>query len=221
MYPRHTTAFPGGARKEPPKMKKQSSRKRMAALLASTAVVAAACGADTVTDVAADAADDATEVVEEAMEDEEEAMEDEEEAGDVPATIVDLAASNDDFSTLVAAVTEAGLVETLSGEGPYTVFAPTNAAFEQALADLDLTAEELLASPDLTNILTFHVVAAEINAEAAIAADGTSVETVQGGSIDVAVVDGAVVLNDTATVTTVDLVAGNGIVHVIDAVLLP
>ena len=202
----------------------KTNTKKTAALLMAFGLTAAACGstATDVVDGATDAVEEGAEVVEEeAMEDEEEAMEDEEEAGDVPATIVDLAASNDDFSTLVAAVTEAGLVETLSGEGPYTVFAPTNAAFEQALADLDLTAEELLASPDLTNILTFHVVAAEINAEAAIAADGTSVETVQGGSIDVAVVDGAVVLNDTATVTTVDLVAGNGIVHVIDAVLLP
>ena len=101
------------------------------------------------------------------------------------------------------------------------MFAPTNAAFEAFLTEAGLTAEELLASDGLADVLTYHVVAGEIFAEDAIAADGTSVATVNGESIDVAVVDGNVVLDGVATVTTVDLAAGNGVVHVIDAVLTP
>jgi uncharacterized surface protein with fasciclin (FAS1) repeats len=189
--------------------------KRLAALLLTFGMTAAACGDDT--EVVADTADDATEVVEEAMEDE--AMEDEAMA-DLPATVVDIALSSDDFSTLVAAVTEADLVETLQGDGPFTVFAPTNAAFEQALADLGLTAEELLASPDLAGILTYHVVPGKVLAADAIAADGTEVATVNGDTIAISVVDGNVMI-DGATVTTADLEAGNGVVHVIDAVILP
>ena len=203
---------------------------RLVALFMTIGLVAAACG-DSATDAVSDAgdavADGAEEVVEEteeAMEDEEEAMEDEEEAmedeSDVPATVVDIAASSDDFSTLVAALTAADLVETLQGEGPFTVFAPTNAAFEQALADLGLTAEELLASEDLAGILTYHVVPGTILAADAIAADGTEIDTVNGDTIEVSVVDGNVMV-DGATVTAVDLVAGNGVVHVIDSVILP
>ncbi|NNC81629.1 MAG: fasciclin domain-containing protein [Acidimicrobiales bacterium] len=188
---------------------KFTTRKSMAAITLAFGLTAAACGSDTAVE-AATVTGDAPET--EAMEDE--AM------ADLPATVVDIATSSDDFSTLVAAVTEAGLVETLQGEGPFTVFAPTNAAFEQALADLGLTAEELLASPDLGGILTYHVVAGKIDAAAAIAADGTEVETVNGDTIMVSVVDGNVMV-DGATVTTADLEAQNGIVHVIDAVILP
>ena len=183
------------------------NRKALAVLAVTFGLAAAACGSDDL-ETTASVTGDAPTTEESAM------------ADDLPATVVDIAASNDDFSTLVAAVTEADLVETLQGEGPFTVFAPTNAAFEQALADLDLTAEELLASPDLSGILTYHVVAGEIDAAAAIAADGTEVETVNGDTIEVSVVDGNVMI-DGATVTTVDLMAGNGIVHVIDAVILP
>lgn len=196
--------------------------KRMAALLLTLGLTATACGSDTQASVD-QAAEAATEQVEDAMEDdeatEEEAME-EEAMADLPATVVDIALSSDDFSTLVAAVTEAELVETLQGEGPFTVFAPTNAAFEQALADLDLTAEELLASDDLAGILTYHVVPGKIMAADAIAADGTEVATVNGDTIAVSVVDGNVMI-DGATVTTADLEAGNGVVHVIDSVILP
>ena len=135
-------------------------------------------------------------------------------------TVVDVALSSDDFSTLVAALTEADLVETLQGEGPFTVFAPTNAAFEQALADLGLTAEELLASDDLAGILTYHVVPSKILAADAIAADGADIVTVNGDTLKVTVVDGNVMV-DGATVVATDLVAGNGVVHVIDAVILP
>jgi len=199
---------------------KFTNRKRMSAIALAIGLTAAACGSDTAVEDAATVTGDAPEsaaMADDAMEDE--AMEDEATA-DLPATVVDIAMSSDDFSTLVAAVVEADLAETLSGEGPFTVFAPTNAAFEQALADLGLTAEELLASPDLSGILTYHVVAGEIDAAAAIAADGTEVETVNGDTIEVSVVDGNVMI-DGATVTTADLKAGNGIVHVIDSVILP
>jgi transforming growth factor-beta-induced protein len=143
-----------------------------------------------------------------------------------PATVVDIATSNDDFSTLVAAVLEADLAGVLSGEGPFTVFAPTNDAFAAALEALGITAEELLASPDLGAILTYHVVAGNLLAADVIAAieagGGTAVvETVNGASITVEIVDGNVVINGTATVIMTDLVAGNGVVHVIDAVILP
>lgn len=146
--------------------------------------------------------------------------------GDMPATVVDVAVENDGFSTLVAAVTEAGLVETLSGEGPFTVFAPTDEAFAAALEALGLTAEELLASDDLAGILTYHVVAGKLMAADVLAAvergDGTAVvETVNGATIDVTVEDGMVMLNGVATVAATDLEAGNGVVHVIDAVILP
>lgn len=144
----------------------------------------------------------------------------------MPATVVDIAVGDENFSTLVAAVDAAGLVETLQGEGPFTVFAPTNEAFEAALEALGLTAEELLASEDLGSILTYHVVPGNLLAAdvlAAVEAGGgvAEVETVNGAPITVEVVDGNVVLNGTATVTATDLQAGNGVVHVIDAVILP
>lgn len=192
--------------------------KRLSALMIAFGLTAAACGSDTeavveeTTDSVADVVEDDAMAADDEMEDD--AM------SDLPATVVDIAASNDDFSTLVAAVTAADLVDTLSSEGPFTVFAPTNAAFEQALTDLGLTADELLASPDLSGILTYHVVAGKILAADAIAADGTEVETVNGDTLSVTVVDGNVMV-DGATVTTADLEAQNGVVHVIDAVILP
>jgi uncharacterized surface protein with fasciclin (FAS1) repeats len=186
--------------------------KKLGALLLALVLMAAACGSDTET--ASDVDDGTAEVVEDVMEDDEDVM------ADLPATVVDVATSSDDFSILVAALTEADLVATLQGDGPFTVFAPTNAAFEQALVDLGLTAEELLASPDLSDILTYHVVAGKIMAADAIAADGTEVETVNGDTIAVSVVDGNVMIDD-AIVTTADLEAQNGVVHVIDSVLLP
>ncbi len=140
---------------------------------------------------------------------------------DEPGTIVDVAVAADDFEILVAAVTEAGLVETLSGPGPFTVFAPTDEAFAAAIVALGTTAEELLARDDLADILTYHVVAGEVDAATAVSLDGQSADTVNGAPIDITVVDGSVVINGTATVTTADVPASNGIIHVIDAVLLP
>jgi uncharacterized surface protein with fasciclin (FAS1) repeats len=135
-----------------------------------------------------------------------------------PATVVDIAVGSADHSTLVTAVKAAGLVETLSGAGPFTVFAPTNAAFEKLPKG---TVESLLTpekKDDLTGILTYHVVAGAF--KAADLKDGQMIKTVNGKELKVTIKDGKVMI-DGATVTAADLVAGNGVVHVIDAVVLP
>jgi uncharacterized surface protein with fasciclin (FAS1) repeats len=142
--------------------------------------------------------------------------------GDMGMTITDTVASNPDFSTLLAAVQAADLGETLAGEGPYTVFAPTNDAFDALPAG---TLDDLLkpANQDqLAAILTYHVLPAEV-----MAADVTSgdVTTVNGEDISISVEDGAVTITDgqgnKAMVTQTDIEASNGVIHVIDAVLLP
>lgn len=133
-----------------------------------------------------------------------------------PGTIVDVAAGNPDFETLVTAVTAADLAETLSGDGPFTVFAPTNEAFA-ALPDGLLDALLLPENKDaLTSILTYHVLPAEV-----MAADVTAgeVATVEGSMIDITTDDG-VMVND-ATVITTDVEASNGVIHAIDSVLVP
>ena len=135
-------------------------------------------------------------------------------------TIVEVASGSEDFSTLVAAVEAAGLVDTLSGEGPFTVFAPTNAAFEAALAELGMTTDELLADTEmLTRILTYHVVPQRLPAAELVALD--SVSTVEDSTISVSVTDAGVRLNDSALVAKPDIIASNGVIHAIDAVLLP
>ena len=134
-----------------------------------------------------------------------------------PNTIVDIAAGNPDFSTLVAAVKAAGLVETLSGEGPFTVFAPTNEAFAKLPEG---KVDALLADiPTLKKILTYHVVAGKVMAADVVGLD--SATTVQGDDVKIDVVDGNVKLNDSAMVTATDLEASNGVIHVIDTVLIP
>ena len=135
-------------------------------------------------------------------------------------SVLDLAIEAGQFSTLIAAIDAAGLGETLEGEGPFTVLAPTDAAFEAAFEALGITAEELLANPALADILTYHVLPQEADAQLVATLDGSSVATVNGQSVDVNVVDGQIMINE-ATVVSADLVADNGIVHVIDAVLLP
>ena len=186
---------------------------RITALAAVAALGIAACGddgndADTTTPAPAEATADTGEMTGEMT-------------GEEVGTIVDVAASIDDFSTLVAAVQAAGLVETLSSDGPFTVFAPTNAAFADALDALGITADELLADTEtLTEILTYHVLSGAVDADTAISLDGQTAETVNGAEISINVVDGNVVIND-ATVTTADVMASNGIIHVIDTVLLP
>lgn len=134
------------------------------------------------------------------------------------ADIVDVAASNENFSTLVAAVQAAGLEETLRGDGPFTVFAPTNEAF----ANLPEGTLDNLLKPEnkekLAAILTYHVLAGKTKA-ADIAGQTLEVATVNGANVEVDGVDGVTVGG--ATVVTPDIAASNGVIHVIDAVLLP
>ncbi|MEO5647816.1 MAG: fasciclin domain-containing protein [Chitinophagaceae bacterium] len=132
--------------------------------------------------------------------------------------IVDNAAGSSDHTTLVAAVKAAGLVETLKGAGPFTVFAPTNDAFNKLPAG---TVDNLLKpemKKDLTGVLTYHVVSGAM--KAADLKDGQVLKTVQGGDLKVSVKDGKVMING-ATVTIADVVSSNGVTHVVDAVLLP
>lgn len=135
--------------------------------------------------------------------------------------IVETATAAGDFTTLVAAVEAAGLVETLQGDGPYTVFAPTDEAFAAALEDLGLTADELLADTEtLASILTYHVVEGDVPAADVVGLDGQAVPTVNGADVEITV-DGETVMVNDATVTTTDIFATNGVIHVIDSVLLP
>ena len=131
-------------------------------------------------------------------------------------TIVDVAVEAGSFTTLVAAVDAAGLTPVLSGEGPFTVFAPTDEAFAALPAG---TVEALLADPEaLADILTYHVVAGEVFAADVV--NLTSATTVQGQDITIEVVDGNVFV-DGAMVVTTDIATDNGVIHVIDAVILP
>ena len=138
-----------------------------------------------------------------------------------PGTVVEVAIDSGNFPTLVAAVQAAGLVDTLSGEGPFTVFAPTEDAFAEALAALGLSAEELLADTDLlTSVLTYHVLPIAAPAETVLGLDGQGVATVQGADVQITIDGDTVMVND-ATVVTADVEASNGVIHVIDKVLLP
>ena len=133
------------------------------------------------------------------------------------STIVELAAATPDLSTLVTAVQAAGLVDTLSGPGNFTVFAPTNAAFAALPhGTLDALLNDI---PALTNILTYHVSADYYPAEALIGQRGR-IPTVQGGFLRLDARGAGVHING-ATVTAPDVFASNGVVHVIDRVLLP
>ena len=132
-------------------------------------------------------------------------------------SIVDIAVSNPDFSILVAALAKAELVEALQAEGPFTVFAPTNAAFEALLGELGITAEELLGQPQLADVPLYHVVSGAV-----LSTDlqnGMTAETLGGQSITVDLTDG-VKINKSA-VEIADIQASNGVIHVIDSVLIP
>ncbi len=136
----------------------------------------------------------------------------------MPKDIVGIAAGSADFSTLVAAVKAAGLVETLQGDGPFTVFAPTNAAFAKIPA---ATLEDLLKPENkakLQSILTYHVVPGKVMAQDVVGMK--SAKTVEGGKVNISAKNGTVKIND-ATVTATDIVALNGVIHVIDTVLMP
>ena len=188
-------------------MRKSSTR--LAAVAAITGlVVLSACGSDS------NDADEAVATTEAAPAATEAPADD---MADEPGTIVDVAVANGSFGTLVAAVTAADLVDTLSSEGPFTVFAPTDDAFAAlpaGLVDCLLLEENVDA---LTSILTYHVVAGEV-----MSTDLTSgpVETVQGEEIAVDVTDG-VVLNESVNVVIADVPASNGVIHAIDGVIVP
>ena len=166
--------------------------------------------------------DDEEEVADEPTSSQQEQTQDEAPA-EPQSNIVELAQATPDLSTLVSAVVEADLVDTLSSPGPFTVFAPTNDAFGVLLNDLGITAEELLAREDLGAILTYHVVGAEVFA--ADLSDGQEVTTVQGGTLTVNIGDSGVTLTDangnSVNVVATDVDASNGVVHLIDGVVLP
>lgn len=146
------------------------------------------------------------------------------------STIVDVAASNDNFTTLVAAVKAADLVEVLNGKGPFTVFAPLNSAFDQLPEG---TVDNLLKPENketLSQILTYHVVSGEIKAADLIKAINDSngsylVNTVQGGQLTATLQDGKVILTDVkgnaSKVVMTDVEASNGVIHAIDTVVMP
>jgi transforming growth factor-beta-induced protein len=169
-------------------------RFRIAGVLMALALVVAACGGDD-----ADATTTTTTVAAET------------------GTIVDVATEAGSFSTLLAAADAADLVGTLEGEGPFTVFAPTDEAFA-ALGEE--TINSLLGQPEeLSQILLYHVVSGTVVAADVVELESAS--TVEGSPISIEVVDGGVVLNGSVNVVTTDIPASNGVIHVIDAVLLP
>jgi uncharacterized surface protein with fasciclin (FAS1) repeats len=134
--------------------------------------------------------------------------------------IVDTAVGAGSFKTLVAAVKAAGLVDTLKGDGPFTVMAPTDEAFAKLPAG---TVESLLKPENkdkLIAILTYHVIPAKAMAADVVKLDGKSVKTVQGSEATIKIVDGSVMI-DKAKVIKTDIACKNGVIHVIDAVILP
>ena len=185
---------------------------------------ATACGSDS-DDAATEEATTET-VVEEAVT--EDTATDSTDAA-APQTIVDIAAGNPDFSTLVSLVTAAGLVETLSGEGPFTVLAPTNAAFEALAAKLGQTMDEMSTTLTadvelLKKVLTSHVIAGKVMAADTAALNGMEADLVSGEKAKVVSADGVVsftIGESTATVTTPDVEASNGVIHIVDMPLLP
>ena len=131
-------------------------------------------------------------------------------------TVVEIAVSNPDFSTLVAAVTKANLVDALSTDGPFTVFAPTNEAFDKLFKQLGVKGIQDLSAEQLTPILTYHVISGKV-----MSGDlsNTSVATLNGKSLTIDLSDG-VHIND-SKVLKADIQGTNGVVHVIDKVLIP
>lgn len=195
--------------------------KFQALALASAAAIALAACSDAADDTAAPAPD--AELADAASADMAPAAE--------SGTIVEVAQGNPDFSTLVSAVTSAQLAETLSGPGPYTVFAPNNAAFEKVP---QATRDELMSEAgreDLAGILTYHVVEGNVDAATLTQAiqdageAGYTINTVNGGTLTAMMEGDSVVLRDaagnTSTVTATDVPASNGVIHVIDTVLMP
>ncbi|MCF8528120.1 MAG: fasciclin domain-containing protein [Candidatus Nanopelagicales bacterium] len=194
---------------------KKSRLAAVAALALASGLVLTACSSSDDDTAAEPAASEAA-----AVEADADDMADEAEMADeAPAsagTIVDIAAGTDGFATLVAAADAAGLLETLSGEGPFTVFAPTDDAFAalpEGLVDALLLPEN---KDVLTKILTYHVVPGTVMAADIVDGD---VATVEGQTVTLSTMDGVKV--NEATVIQADIVADNGVVHVIDAVIVP
>lgn len=132
--------------------------------------------------------------------------------------IIDTAVAAGSFKTLAAAIGAAGLVETLKGKGPFTVFAPTDAAFAKLPEGTVATLVKPENKAKLTGILTYHVVSGKVASSDVVKL--TSAATVNGQSVKIAVVDGKVHV-DGATVVTADIMCDNGVIHVIDSVLMP
>jgi uncharacterized surface protein with fasciclin (FAS1) repeats len=134
--------------------------------------------------------------------------------------IIDTAVAAGSFSTLAAALGAADLIDTLKGKGPFTVFAPTDAAFaklpEGTVADLLLPENKA----KLASILTYHVLSGEVMASAVVTMDGESAATVNGAKVTIGVKDGVVTVDDAIVVTT-DVKASNGVIHIIDSVMIP
>ena len=176
------------------------------ALLLGVSLVAAACSDDSDSDASSDSTTTTTEKATTTTAGGEMASE----------TIVDIAASNPDFSTLVELVKAAGLAETLSGDGPFTVFAPTNEAFSKVPA---ATLQELQADPTgaLADVLKLHVVSGKVLAADAMKLDGQCVDTL-GGKVKIAKSGDNLTIGG-ATITQTDLEGSNGVIHVIDSVI--
>lgn len=133
--------------------------------------------------------------------------------------IVQVASGAPQFSTLVSLIKQAGLVKTLSGKGPFTVLAPTNAAFKKVpKATLDAIAADKAL---LTKVLTYHVIAGKAEAADVVKLNGKKVKTVEGEKVSITVRNGNVFINKTAKVTTTDIPASNGVIHAINNVLVP
>ena len=180
------------------------------------AITTAACGSDDADTAASSAAPATTSAAPSPSPSASESM--------ATADIVDTAVAAGDFKTLATALTAAGLVDTLKGTGPFTVFAPTDDAFAKLPAG---TVDTLLKDPkgDLSQILTYHVVPGKVMAADVVKLDGQKVKTVQGGELTVGVDGDKVTLTDaagnTVNVTMTDVEASNGVIHVIDGVLMP
>ncbi len=139
-------------------------------------------------------------------------------------SIVQIASGNSSFSTLVSLVQKAGLVQALSGAGPFTVFAPTNEAFQKLAKAAPATYQAVLADPALlAKVLTYHVVAGDIRAAQAIgvAQQNGKVNALQGEPVSFSLKAGKLTLNGSSTVVTADILATNGVIHVIDTVMVP
>ena len=194
--------------------------------VATLGIFATACGSDS--DNAATEEATTETVAEEVMTEDTTAATESTMASD-PQNIVDIASANPDFSTLVSLVTTAGLASTLAGEGPFTVLAPTNAAFEALAKKLGKTMDELSTTLTsdvelLKKVLTSHVIAGKVMAADTAALNGMEADLVSGEKAKVVSADGVVsftIGTSTATVVTPDIEATNGVIHIVDMPLLP